>query len=686
MNVYYTRLTNVTYKVETYYETVEHAKDHSHSPEWKLVKEFSDVGTTGDTINKEGRFTPTLAGFNTPTTAGDETIKGDGTSVLRVYYTRTVSAAKARVEVYTETWQHAVDPTYSEDYVLAEDPTVYTGFIDEEIDLKAAFNDKYVALGYVWNDDNPDKAVLKVVNSANENTYKIYFDKDVASQGLDIVAHYETVASAVEHKKAVPAFARQFATQDDGQYEFGPVTKHLDKDAVNGLYIGRECSMVPGEGFIDTPDAELDKAGFFFDADFNSSDEAKALTDPATFPTYTIHLETDGEKNVAHVYYLRQTNISFTVHYKLETTKSYADTNDQETAEHKAEHWNDEAVSEDAVKGTNTHFYDDQKLSPYSGQFTYGYSFNLCDKTDWGFDIPGYTLRGFKNSSGDVIGNTITTDPLTEVLAPVDTDLSKNEYYIYYVKNANEEFTVKYNFETYEYASGQETDPDKRFKYDSTKDVKFHSYLGDVVDKDYYDTRTMDVLKQEFPGFTFIDDLMSPKELTLEYGQTEAERTINCYYSRDYYNPPESAGYTATYWANKIVDGVVKTDEFEYLGEKEFDAIFDEPVTVKPREAALLQKSVKGNEKLVEDFGEEYLFDHADYTADTTAESFKVDASHTQSVKVYYKPYLGPNPPSPQEAAFTVTYKGLSIEAAKAGGTHIREQYTEKLAEINFGA
>lgn len=374
MNVYYNPSSNVTYKVETYYETVAWAKGDHSGEQYEKVRDFSDVGTTGDTIDKDGRFTPTLAGFNKPTTAGDYVIKGDGTSVLRVYYTRAIGQAKARVEVYTETWQHAVDPTYSEDYVLAEDPTVYTGFIDEEINLKDAFESKYTAQGYVWKDDNPDTAVLKVVNDINENTYKIYFDKDVASLGLDIVAHYETVASAVEHKKDEPAFARQFATQDEGQYEFGPATKHLDKDAVNGLYIGRECSMVPGEGFIDTHDTALDKAGFFFDADFNSSAEAKALTDPATFPTYTIHLETEGGKNVAHVYYLRQTNISFTVHYKLETTKSYELTNDKETAEppHKAAYWNDEANSEEEVEGTNTHFYTDQLLSPYSGQFTYG--------------------------------------------------------------------------------------------------------------------------------------------------------------------------------------------------------------------------------------------------------------------------------------------------------------------------
>ena len=147
-----------------------------------------------------------------------------------------------------------------------------------------------------------------------------------------------------------------------------------------------------------------------------------------------------------------------------------------------------------------------------------------------------------------------------------------------------------------------------------------------------------------------------------------------------------SAGYTATYWANKIVDGVVKADEFTYLGEEEFDAIFQEKVTVHPRDAALAQKSVKGKKQLVKDFGETYLFDHADYSADTTADFFEVDSSHTQSVKVYYKPYLGPNPPSPQEAAFTVTYLGLSIEAAKAGGTHVRTDYTDTLTTIKFGA
>lgn len=669
INMYYDRLTNVVYKVQTYYETVEHAKGVSGADEWKLEREISSTGTTGDEINKNGIYTPEIAGFkygagepqtNIAPLGGEATINGDGSSVFRVYYSRKANIAGATIQVYLENWEHAVYGT-NPDYTL-KDTINNTGFLDETFDLtNEEFLKTYTDLGYTWNEQKSHKeAVYKLEN----DVYKVYFDcAMLGEEGLQIVSHFETLESAVNHKD--PAHA-----EEDRDFEtsgtHAPKTKIIQSTPENKLYVGRICSMIEGGDFIKVNDPELWLPGFYFDGDYN------AVNNSNNYPYYTIHVNNGGNPNVVDIYYLRNTNISFTVHYMVEIPESYDKTSDKT-----GEHWDLEVATVEQITD-NQHVYSDQRYSPYSGQFTYEYVFDLKDPDDWSVSVPGYACKGYKDYQKNKI-----TEQDGKIPAPVHYNPDENHYYIYYTLDASEEFYVEYYLEDYD--SAVEGKDPKTFTHDTSLDTTFHTYFRKSTDDpknpitiEYMNPITMEPLQKVIPGFTYIPNSMVPEEQYIEENQTKEQRTIKVYYSRDYYNPPDSYGYRANYYFYPLgTDGkpVIDHDKAVYQETVEFDALYQEQVFVAPKDKALAQKSDKGNKPLVQTDGvyKDYTFNDAIYVNQPSAQSFIVTGVHDpdQTVNVYYTPeYYDPDPdpdPDPQTVAFTAHYMFQTIAEARAG-------------------
>ena len=663
INMYYDRLTNVMYKVETYYETVEHAKGEAGADEWKLEREISSTGTTGDEINKNGIYTPQIQGFkygggepqiNIEPLGGQTTINGDGSSVFRVYYSRIANAAGATIEVYLENWEYAVYGT-GPDYTL-KDTITKQGFLDETFDLTAEdFLKTYTNQGYTWNSGkSAHEAVYKIVN----DVYKVYFDcAMLGAEGLTIRSHFETLDSAVNHKD--PAHAsdpRQFETTG----AHAPKTKKIDSTAENKLYVGRICSMIEGDEFIAVKDPALWSEGFYLDGDYNAGNN------PDNYPYYTIHVNLDGTNpNVVDIYYLRDTNITFTVHYMVEIPASYDKTKDKTGA-----HWDEEVATVEQIID-NQHVYSDQRYSPYSGQFTYEYVFDLTDPVNWSVSVPGYACKGYKDYQKQKINPTAEG----KVEAPVHYNPDENHYYIYYTLDASEEFYVEYYLEDYD--SAVEGKDPKTFTHDSSLDTTFHTYFRKSTDDpknpitiEYMDPITMEPLQKVIPGFTYIPNSMVPAEQYIEQGQSKEQRTVKVYYSRDYYNPPDSYGYRVNYYFYPLgSDGkpVLDHDQAVWQETVDFDAVFGEEVFVAPKDKALAQESDKGHKKLVQTDGvyKDYTFNDAMYVNEPSEQSFIVTGVHDpdQTVNVYYTPKYY----DPSTTAFTAHYMFQTVDEARAG-------------------
>ena len=435
INFYYQKRTDIEYTVEYYYdgEINEEETEKYMATFQDIIEEYEDKNITGYKLDKTENLPLTIS-------ANEES------NVIKVYYVK-------------DTFKYTVEYYY--DGIINEDNTEeYTATFQDKI---IEYEDKNIT-GYKL--DKTENLPLTVTENADNNVIKVYYVKDVF--GYKVEYYYDGKIDNSKTQTIEATFGDRIDTYEDknitgyklDKTENLPLTvsENVENNVIKIYYIKDQFNYT---------------VEYYYD---NEIDEGKTETLEATYQDVIEEYEdknitgyrldrTDNlpltiteksENNVIKVYYVKRTDLSYTVNYYEEGTED-------KLAESKVVNnvTFNEVITENPIdiEGYN-------KVSEESKQITIGVENNVINfyytkRTDLSYTVK-YLEQGTdeelaetKTVEGQTFKDSVTEEAIdipgynaqepTEVSITIEVD--NNEIIFYYTKKTDIKYKVEYYYD-----------------------------------------------------------------------------------------------------------------------------------------------------------------------------------------------------------------------------------------------